>query len=259
MKKLLLALLILIGSVLPSMANRCNDGHHEWFYYDWENMLEDFVYDNDLECIKYYVDRAGMDRINENAELSANLFRKILRHSNFEVFAFMIDNGLTDKYIEKRMFDMYLVSDSQPGDPERFYNSLDFKKFEFLLNKRNIWGKISDSAIELFISWICIDDLKDTSFIEFLINSGMPESEYDRYIKKTKEIMADLEYTTTPYVKSYEKILEQNRKYEIAKQILALFEKAKIAKYQKVNENIGQILSGITEEKMQQWEQQYNQ
>lgn len=89
MKKLLLALVLLTGSVLPSMAHRCQ-----------EKDLEYYIYINDLECVKYLVDLIGMDRINEDPQLSANLFLDILFRSNFKVFSFMIDNGLTDKHIE---------------------------------------------------------------------------------------------------------------------------------------------------------------
>ncbi len=198
MKKLLLALLILVAGVMPNMAQNCI---------------------NDPKCYSESSVNDTTDYLNTETEIY---------HYNKVDDA--VNSCLSD-YIKNRNF-----------------NSATMELIPFFLKDTNesMWKLIYDATVENVVN-ASIENLHSTDFIEFLINQGMPESEYNRYIKQTKEIMSSSDYKTAPYVNSYEEILEQNRKYEIAKQILALFEQAKAIKNQKANDNVSKSFDTILE------------
>lgn len=70
----------------------------------------------------------------------------------------------------------------------RNFDSEDMVALKTVLDnaKEGDWSTISDSVVKAVIS-LSMTHMRDTSFINFLIDNGMPISEYNRYIKFTSE------------------------------------------------------------------------
>ncbi|MBO4707247.1 MAG: hypothetical protein J5594_01645 [Elusimicrobiaceae bacterium] len=192
MKKLLLALTILVGSVLPTMAQ--NNRVH------FSSVVDD-----------------------------------------------ALETALTD-YVQNRD----LKSSTMTAIP-------------LLLNKSDdtVWKSINDSTVKKIVN-TSINQLRDTSFIEFLINQDMPESEFDRYIHFAQERMDKFDRIfkklSSDDGESYEGFSMQE--YETCEAILELFDQVKeekmYEKASKVNANIEKILRDNTETKMQEINQKYS-
>lgn len=251
MKKLLLALVVLAGLSLPVMAKNCEQYYHNLLEdrYDSTDILSHLVRVNDLECVKYYVNVVGLN-VNDDS-LRTNGLSPIgysfhpsqenpeyNRTTDPEIVSFLLEKGLKVKSKDILVATLAFILDAE-YDAENFYNTSNFENFKLVVNKNkeDIWSLISEDSIYNIIYEISMERLKNTSFIEFLLDSGLPQNEYGRYIDKTKYIIFS-KYEDAPYVNSYEEILEQNRKYEVAKQILTLFEQAKAANVQKTNDEV---------------------
>ena len=142
-----------------------------------------------------------------------------------------------------------------------FFNNQDYNSEYMALLKNTLkdtedWKFISDSMISNLVTL-------SEPFVEFLIdNLGMPESEFDRYINIAQEKINEMtrafkEIGSVESEKSF-----SVREYETCEAVLELLDQAKKEKmYERMSEidaNIEKTLRKITEEKMQQWEQQYN-
>lgn len=122
MKKLLLALVLLAGSILPSMAQNYGDRNKSK-----DSLLE-------TNAISLAVERGARD---------------------------------------------FLVYKSFESDTMQTLNLL-------LKNaKEDDWKAIDDDTIQTVIN-LSVTHMHDISFVKFLIDNGMPLSEYNRYIKSTK-------------------------------------------------------------------------
>lgn len=270
MKKLLLALVLLAGVSLPSLARDC-DQYYLWLekLYGYEEGIKrglfEMVVDNDLECVSYYADEKGVqldellyanpvkfgtrrlyspdltpddtDVLSEPEDIyplsliGATFYR--WSEASPELLSFLISHEVkaNSHDIYEAISEVGVVFDfNSPSNP-KIYDSLPAQKLKVLLNEGG--SDIWKNIDEKTIDKaIRISITRSPSFIKFLIDNGMPITECDRYIEAIKRIIKS----------SYlaEDQFKQNRE-----DTLALLEDAKVARFQVIHENIRELLEKI--------------
>ncbi len=104
----------------------------------------------------------------------------------------------------------------------RDFESEDMIALKTVLDNANEgdWGTISDSVVKTVIN-LSMTYMRDTSFINFLIDNGMPIREYNRYIKFTREKIKESNDFGEPLVSDFAQYYMEDIK--AGKAILSLF------------------------------------
>ena len=246
MKKLLLALLILVGSVLPSMAQDCD---REWDY--WANkstklLIEELINLNDLECLEYFVDVKGFDVNEVKMPEDESLINLVFSSTNAEpeILSFLISRGiaLKDKDMDRIVLWMRFLYDDECD--------LFFRKFKILINEYpDAWKKICDDNVDLIVRAVTF--AKDpVRAVNLLLENNLPLSEYDRYIKSAKKWVKEVK-------RDRRLSKEESTKWVAAGEtLIALLEERKNVELQSMNENLQRVLNKINEEKWNKIEEE---
>ena len=275
MKKLLLALTILAGSVLPGMAQDYSKNamslaveRASWDYLLMDNTVSDRVLFlksllNDENIIESDWKVVGDSTIE-------TVLKRSLEVNNISFIEFLIDNGMPlSEYGRYIKFAREMWQEKQKEWSRELHDYPDhffMEKYRtteamlsLLLTKavmktsqdfnteskeilKNILKDIDEGEWKL----INKNSVVNTSvpFIKFLISLGMPKSEFDEYHNAAKHEMD--RYESLGSVQGYER----------CRSIFDFFEEMKqeemLRKAAEVHENIGETLRKITEEKMQQ-------
>ncbi len=286
MKKLLLALAVLVGSVLPSIAQ---DDTENGINLAVEKASKDFILRNDpvSENMVFLRDLLNDEMFTESdwEAINDSTIETVLKRSvgNYDTsfVEFLIDNGMPlseyGRYIKfaREMWQEKKKEKSRElgAYPDYFFmetyrtaeamlsllltraimkTSQDFSEdnyTESMTILKNILKNIDESDWKL----INKNSVVNTSvpFVKFLISLGMPENEIDGYHIAAKEEMNRCESTAN--LQGYERCRSISDFFEEIKQ------EEMLRKATEIHNNIGELLRKNAEEKMQQWEQQYNQ
>ena len=145
----------------------------------------------------------------------------------------------------------------------RDYHSKPMQTLEFILTKsdKSTWQAISDSCVEDVIN-VSVTHIQDASFVEFLVDLGMPEKEINRYSRfaeaKMDKFNETLKKLSSPNAWEYDDSFSVTQ-YEACELILEVFDKAKESlryeRMEQINDAIEKTLQDNTEKKIKQYEQ----
>lgn len=251
MKKLLLSLLILVATVLPGMAQNCDQKWH-WAKENITVLVEELIDQGDLECLEYYVDVEGLNLNDVKMLKDENLILLAFNRSvaRPEILSFFINHGISLKDIDmdRIVFNMQFIYEDECD--------LFFKKFQILLNEYpDAWKRISDSNVKNIVIDVAIanDPVRAT---KLLLDNKLPVSEYNRYIKAAEKWIKELEKDRNkPNIRNIF-YLEDTKWIEAAEKLIALLEERKNVELQSMNENLKRVLNKINEEKWNKIEEE---
>ena len=196
MKKLLLALAVLVGLVLPSMAKDCSEysfAKREDNNKRYESILRSLGYlmeNNDLECLEYFVDVEGVKIEDMDSYRHHTLIEDIfdMRKTKPEILSFVLNHeGINPVSSEINNIISWFLNMLYGFKCDAADADIYFKKFEILMHKYpDAWGMIDDGYVRRLVqNSIYSED--PLHIIKLLLEKGLPLSEYDRYVQVTKK------------------------------------------------------------------------
>ncbi len=245
MKKMILLLTILVGCSVLGMAKSCEE---KYFWSDMpekEMFLGMLVVENDLECLKYFIDIKGLDLNKAEVEKGTTLINKVFKYYNPQILpetlSFIIKHGI--KPTNKDMADIFfrlnsklIVENSQVILTEPML----YEKFKLLTKEGgpDVWKAIDDDTVNWIINQSVNYNDIGTYYIKLLLDCGLPLSEYNRYINAVKKRIEG------------EKDLA---KIETGKQIIQLLEQSRESRIQEMTEKIKKTVNEIEIKRLEKY------
>ncbi len=250
MKKLLLALAVLVSGVVPSIAQSTERNCEQ--YYDLSHGEKQVIYEAlfkyDLECLQYFVNNKKINIAKITKDDDANPVYYMVasdKKISLNILDFLMDQNIDITKDETSIGSMgkstniiSYAADIVANGLTNYKNEypLSVQKLELLLNKggKEVWAAIHDDTINN----ITYADMADNkiNLVKFLIDQNMPLSEYNRYIKAIEDNMAENLNQQALWANNDSKVSYYQSRYERGEEILELLTQAKEKTKQK---NIG--------------------